>query len=75
MISHYLINPRRMLLSLKLKFSTLSVRGSSGTYEDPYMAGWFVVPYGCPVPTGTCPYGGALGGGITKPGVAVYGGG
>jgi hypothetical protein len=64
-----------MLLSLKLKLSTLSVRGSSAAYEDPYMACWFAVPYGCPVPCETCPYEGALAGGITKPGVAVYGGG
>jgi hypothetical protein len=65
-----------MLLSLKPKVSsTLSVRGSSGAYEDPYMPGWFVVLYGCPVPCGISPYGGALAGGITKPGVAVYGGG
>jgi len=64
-----------MLLSLKLKLSTLSVRGSSAAYEDPYMACWFVVLYGCPVLCGTCPYGYWLAGGITKPGVAAYGGG
>lgn len=70
------MNPRRMVLSENSKFPTRSVRGSSPPYDAPYMACWFgVVLYGCPEPAGTCPYDGALGGGTTKPGVAVYGGG
>jgi hypothetical protein len=70
----YLMNPRRMLLSENSKLSTLPVIGSSCAYDDPYMVSWFVVPYGCPVPNGTCPYGGAVGGGATNPGAGVYGG-
>jgi hypothetical protein len=49
------------------------VMGSSGTYDDPYMASRFAAPYGCPVPKGTCPYGGAVGG-ATNPGPGAYGG-